>query len=142
MTTQAEGLSRGKITELRDGVAVFAPSNSNYQLHLGCADAVGVTLNTLVDVRITADARKVWTVPSGGNFITPIHGTPRIIQGRVRQLSQTHAVIQSAALIHVKLPEHDHSYDLNHGPIEVGKMLNVTLLPGAALELGTPVHAA
>ena len=73
-------------------------------------------------------------MPSGGNFITPIVGTPRIIQGRVRALDRGHLVVHSGAPIWVELPDSDRVFEMANGSIRVGAMVNVTLLPGALFE--------
>jgi hypothetical protein len=88
MTTAiSEILASGKITSFRDGVAIFSPAGTNYELHLVTGPYDG-PLNVPVKAVIRVVARKIWTVPSGGNFIAPILGTPRTIQGRVRALNR------------------------------------------------------
>ena len=49
--------STGKITALKDGIAVFAPRGTNYELHLLAPAGVEVPLHTPVDVRIRCSAR-------------------------------------------------------------------------------------
>ena len=125
--------ARGKVTASRDGMVVFAPSGTNYELHLAApsyAGAVGVV--TQGAIRVTA--RKVWTVPSGGNFISPLFGPPRIIQGRVRALDQRTLVVQAGTPVVVDLPDEPSLLDLANGSITVGSLVNVTALPGARFE--------
>lgn len=141
MSSENEFLARGKVIKVEEKSVVFAPSNSSYELHLEVNAKYDGPADTLVDVRITAKARKVWTVPSGGNFVTPIMGAPRIVQGRVRHLTDRLAVIQASAPILVELPADDNAYDMNNGPITVGRMLNATLLPGAKFEFVSTVYA-
>jgi hypothetical protein len=133
--------ARGKVKAVRAGSLVFAPSNTTYELHLAAADFTG-PLDVLVDGVIRGTARKAWTVPSGGNFLAPIFGPPRIVQGRVVAVLDDHAVvIRAGAPVVVELPESDRSIELTTGPIAVGALLNVTLLPGARFELVGPVTA-
>src|SRR4051812_17688659 len=73
--------ARGKIAAASGGVIQFAPSGTNYRLYLAAPDVSG-PLNTLVEGTIRVQARKAYSVPSGGNFISPIFGPPRAIQGR------------------------------------------------------------
>lgn len=128
--------ARGKVTAVKDGRVIFQPSNTNYELHL---DAPGGKyagpLNSLIDCLIRCDARKVWTVPSGGNFITPLFGPPRIIQGRVKYLDETTLVVQAGAPIIVSLPADEEKYELARGPVTLGGLVNITTLPGARFEL-------
>ena len=124
----------GKVTSSSDGVVVFVPANTSYELRLaapGYAGPVGKPVKGVIRAR----ARKVWTVPSGGNFISPIFGPPRTIQGRVRALESNVLVVQAGPLVHVDLPADDIVYDLADGPIAVGRLVNVTALPGATFHL-------
>src|SRR4029434_9836025 len=77
--------ARGKVTAAKDGVVHFAPSGTIYELHL-VAPSYSGTVGSLTQGIIRTVARKLWTVPSGGNFISPIFGPPRTIQGRVREV--------------------------------------------------------
>jgi len=87
-----------------------------------------------VEVLIRVMARKVYTVPSGGNFVQPIVGPPRIIQGRVRHLDDRQLVVQASANFIVDLPAADSAIDLDNGLITLNTMVNVVALPGATLE--------
>ena len=124
----------GKVTSVGEGKVVFAPADTNYKLHLVCP-RYGGPINKPVRGVVRVQARKVWTVPSGGNWIQPLFGPPRIVQGRVRALAETHLVVQAGTCIRVDLPDDDIVYDLPNGPVSVGVMVNVTALPGATFEL-------
>jgi len=124
----------GKMTAVKDGEVVFVPANTSYELYLKCPAYAG-PLHKPVKGTVRVTARKVWTVPSGGNFIAPIFGPPRIIQGRVRALSARQMVVQAGTLVLVDLPDDEIVYDLATGPITVGALVNVTALPGASFEI-------
>ena len=132
--TAAAPTALGKVIEVRDGQVVFAPVGTNYELHLVAPNYGGPT-GTPVRGIVRVTARKLWTVPSGGNFINPIFGTPRTIQGLVRALDPRQLVVQAGCPIRVDLPDSDIVYDLANGPIRVGRIVNVTALPGATFEL-------
>ena len=126
--------ARGKVIAATDGVVHFAPSGTNYELHLAApnyAGPVGQPVAGLVRVA----ARKIWTVPSGGNFISPIFGQPRTIQGRVRAVEERSIVVQAGVPIVIELPTEEPGYDLANGPIALGVMVNVMAMPGARFEL-------
>jgi hypothetical protein len=127
-------VSTGKVTAIKDGIAVFAPRGTNYELHLLVPAGVEVPLHTPVDVRIRCAVRKLWTVPSGGNFVTPIFGPPRIVQGRVRFGDEKQLVVHAGANFIIDLPAADDALDLTEGPVTVNRMVNVTILPGASME--------
>lgn len=123
----------GKVTAVADGKVMFSPTGTNYDLHLiapGYGGPVGKVIRGVVRVR----ARKVWTVPSGGNFITPLFGSPRIIQGRVKALDDRWLIVHAGVPIYVELPDNDNVYDLAHGAITAGALVNVTALPGAGFD--------
>jgi hypothetical protein len=136
MPSPTDFTASGKITAANGNTVTFVPSGTNYELQLQLPENSPTTpLNAPIEGLIRVEARKVWTVPSGGNFITPIVGPPRIVQGRVRYLSPDVLVVRAGTNIIIALPDADTSFDLNSGPIAVGKMVNVTVLPGATFEL-------
>jgi hypothetical protein len=124
----------GKVQAVRDGKIVFVPANTNYELELVCPGYAGPT-NKPVRGVIRVSARKVWTVPSGGNFISPIFGPPKTVQGRVRALDRGTLVLQAGTPITVDLPDDDEVFDMANGPITVGTMVNVTAFAGGTFEL-------
>jgi hypothetical protein len=132
-TIPAAFAALGKVVAVKDGVVVFHPAGTNYQMHVA-VPAFSGALNTPVKCVIRAAARKVYTVPSGGNFISPIFGPPRIVQGMVRAADESHIVVHAGCPIHIELPAADSAIDLTNGPIAVGRMVNVVCLPGVRVE--------
>src|SRR5258708_1784641 len=97
--------ARGKIIALQENAVVFAPAETNYELRLdGVGDLSGARIGVVIEGIIRAPARKIWTVPSGGNFVEPIFGPPRRIQGRIRYLDEQSMVLHSGAPIIIALP--------------------------------------
>lgn len=133
MTTLKPVPAKGKVTRVRDGGVVFNPTNSSYELYLTSEPYQG-PLNVNVEVVIRVMARKVYTVPSGGNFIAPILGTPRTIQGMVRALDERAMVVQAGTPVLVEFPGDDSAFDLASGPITIGCMVNVVANPGAGAQ--------
>jgi hypothetical protein len=130
-------LARGKVVEAKDSLVVFAPLDTNYQLHLQTAQRYTGPINQIVEARIRAKARKVYTVPSGGGFISPIFGSPRIIQGRALHVEERQIVLRASVPISIDLPQTEDAIDLDDGSISVGALVNVVTLPGATFELAT-----
>jgi hypothetical protein len=133
-TAEGGNFALGKVTAFQDGVAVFAPAGTNYVFQLDAPDYAG-PIGKPVKGIIRVKARKVWTVPSGGNFIAPIFGPPKTIQGRVRSGTAKEIVVHAGCQIHVELPDQDIVYDLANGPIKVGSLVNVTAYAGGMFEL-------
>jgi hypothetical protein len=124
----------GKVLSAGDGVVVFNPADTRYELHLAVASYDG-PIGKPVKAVIYAVARKVYTVPSGGSYITPIFGPPRIIQGMVRQADARSMVVRAGGCpFHVDLPAAEAAIDLDDGPIYLGKMVNVVCEPGVRAE--------
>jgi hypothetical protein len=127
--TATRNFASGKVTAVRDGIVVFNPSGTRYELHL--AGRYDGPLNTPVKCTIRATARKVYTVPSGGNYITPIFGPPRIVQGMVRAADPRMIVVHAGGCpFQFDLPAAESGIDLDDGPIYMGKMVNVVCEPG------------
>ena len=139
MASAREFPARGKVVSVQDNLVVFAPSNTNYQLRLerqgAGPDAPAIPSGVVLDAILRVTGRKIWTVPSGGNFIDPIYGPPRRIQGRIKYLDEEQMVVQAGAPVLVKLPSDPEAFDLARGPLTVGTLVNVSALPNATIEV-------
>lgn len=133
MTTATEMLTTGKVTAVKEDSVVFTPAGSNYELHLVCP-GYARSFNKPISGIIRVKARKIYTVPSGGLFITPIFGPPKIIQGRIRALDQKSMVLHAGGNISVEFPDNDDAFDLVNGPLTPGRLANVVAWPGATFE--------
>lgn len=135
MPTEMDFPARGRVTAVNDNGVTFVPEGTNYELHLKTLAPFTGLMNKPVNGYVRAQARKIWTVSSGGNFITPIFGPPRIVQGRIRHLADGTMVLHAAAPVILELPTGANSIDLPTGALAVGSLANATLLPGATFEL-------
>jgi hypothetical protein len=131
-------LARGMVVEAKDSIVVFQPSDTNYQIHLQTSRPYTGPIGQPIDARIRAKARKVYTVPSGGGFISPIFGSPRTLQGRALHVEDRQIIIRAGVPISVELPQPDTAVDLSAGPIGLGSMINVAVLPGTTFEWVPP----
>ena len=127
--------TKGRVVSATGPTVVFKPANSTYELHLTNlgGDYTG-PIDAPVRAVIRATARKVYTVPSGGLFVTPIMGPTRIIQGRVGDLSPTELAVEAVATVNVTLPKTAGAIELAEGDIRSGTLVNVVLMPGATFE--------
>ena len=135
MATATEFAARGKVTGVKNGTVIFSPFNTNYELHLTTARPYDGPIGTPILANIRAKARKVYTVPSGGGFISPLFGPPKTIQGRAVHVENGLVVIRAGLLVNVQLPSDDTGLDLSDGPITVGSLVNAVALPGTSFEL-------
>lgn len=135
MTTVLDFPAHGKIIGVKDDHVVFQPAGTSYELQLRpVAGRYDGALNVPLQAYIRVVARKLYTVSSGGNFIQPIFGPPRILQGRVRSISDRQIVLHAAVPVIVELPTDPAAMDLNSGEFAVNSMVNVVALPGATIE--------
>jgi hypothetical protein len=137
MPSNTDFPARGKVIRVDDSFVVFAPSDTNYEIKLATATKYNGPVGTLIEAAIHTSCRKLWTVTSGGNFVAPIFGPPRIVQGRIKFLDQSSMVLHSGVSVVVKLPALDSAFDLSAGALSVGTLVNATILPGATFELLT-----
>jgi hypothetical protein len=135
MPSPSDFLARGKIIRVENDIVVFNPVGTTYELHLVNRGALPTPSSANISCQIRGVARKIWTMASGGNFVTPILGTPRVVQGMVRYLDEKVAVIQAGVPFVVSLPADSTSFDLINGAVAPGVMINATLMPGATFEL-------
>ena len=129
-------VTKGRVVSVSGDVVVFKPANTTYELHL---KAVGGAYDGPIDATvqgvIRGKARKAYTVPSGGLFVTPIMGPTRIVQGRVIDLEKNALTLSAVATINVALPTTAGAVELANGSIMHGSLVNVVLEPGATFEL-------
>ena len=133
MATLTQLPASGKVISVREGQVIFCPAGTNYEMYLICPGYSG-PLNALTQGIVRVKARKIYTVPSGGLFITPIFGPPRIIQGRIRSIDENSMVLHAGGPIIVEFPGDDSAFDLANGGLSAGKIANVVALPGATFE--------
>ncbi len=127
--------ARGKVTAITEGKVVFNPSNTNYQIQLSTSRPFEGPIGQLILVNIRAKARKIYTVPSGGGFISPLFGPPKLIQGRAAYVDPACVVIRAGFPVIVEIPASDDGLDLSEGQISVGSIVNAVPLPGMTMEL-------
>lgn len=136
MPTPLDFPARGKILRIENNLVVFNPAGTTYEMHLvNAAGDLPEPSPRAVSCHIRASARKVWTMASGGNFVTPIFGTPRVLQGRVRYLEEGLAVVHAGVPVILTLPADPTAFDLVNGPVIPAGLINATLIPGTTFEL-------
>lgn len=141
MPSSSDFPAHGKIIGIEDASIIFAPSNTNYELKLSTAARFDGSLNRIIEGQISATARKILTVYTGGNFVTPIKGPPRIVQGRIKYLDEKIMVVQAGVPFVLEIPAADTACDLNAGPLAVGAIVNASLIPGARFQLAAVAAA-
>jgi hypothetical protein len=124
--------ARGRVLRMHQDRAVFQPAGTSYEHHVLPQNPPQT--DRPVSALICVKARKVYGVPSGGAFVQPILGEPRILQGRVLSIDAKTLTLRAGGGVFVaELPAGKDTIDLHQGPIEVGDMVNVVALPGAEI---------
>lgn len=124
----------GKVLSIEDDAILFNPANTTYELRLLTTGRFDGPVNERITGLIRVSARKLYTVPSGGNFISPIFGPPRTIQGWIKYLDEKQMVVHAGVPVIVELPTADSARDMANGPLAVGTMVNVVAQPSARFE--------
>ncbi|HEX8342349.1 MAG TPA: hypothetical protein VF624_15705 [Tepidisphaeraceae bacterium] len=127
--------AQGKVTAVEAETIIFRPTGTVYALELVAPDGYAGPIDAPVQLVIKATARKAYTVPSGGLFVTPIVGTPRVVQGRVKHIADGTLTLNCGMMVTVSLPPESHAIDLARGEIAVGSLVNAVLQPGASYEV-------
>ena len=126
--------AEGKILAIKEDSVVFQPRAATYELWLHADPKLDGATNEPVTCLIRLSARKVYSVAGGGNIIAPIAGPPRFVQGRIKYLDAQQMVVQAGVSVVVDLPEDDSAYDLACGSLVVGRLVNISALPGATMQ--------
>lgn len=130
--------AKGKVLRVDGDVIVFRPANSTYELYLSCPRYAG-PLEEPVELILRAQARKAYTVASGGLFTSPIAGMPKILQGRVTDLTDDRITLNAGVVFNITLPiDMPGAIELANGPIAQNALVNVVLMASASAEWVKP----
>ncbi len=100
------GLARGILIETRAGDAIGTPQivfgvlNTSYELHLVPAGEIKAGKGKRLVGTIAAQARRIDLVGTGGQFIEPVMGRPRRVQGTVIRAEGGAVVVDAGIPIH------------------------------------------
>jgi len=125
--------AKGVVKSAANGKLVLKLSSTQYELHLD-SDFLA-DRGSQIKGRVCVQARKVWTIRAGGSFTSPLIGTPRVVQGRIKSVDGNRLIVQAGFPIAVELPRDAAGFDLKNGPLQAGVMVNITALPGAKFEV-------
>lgn len=137
MANAGDFVAKGKVTSAEGGKIVFEPTGTTYRLTLD--GEYSGKLNVPVGLYIKLTGRKILTVGSGGQFVAPIYGPPKTIQGRVRYADEKLVVVHAGCAFHIALPAENSAIDLNDGLITVNSLINAICMPGATFEVAREV---
>ncbi len=82
-TRAAPEIASLRFVRAENDLAIFNIPGTDYQLHLVCRDPITVAPGRRVRGTIHTRALRMHHSDTGGRFIEPIYGSPRIVQGTV-----------------------------------------------------------
>ncbi len=82
-STAALDVAALRVASLGDGVAEFTVPGTQYHLHLVVDPGFEAAVGHRIKGRVHGKALRMHRAGAGGNFIEPLQGRPRIVQGTV-----------------------------------------------------------
>lgn len=119
-------LARGELLQTASTHIVFGVPNTSYQLHLVPTSPITTAVGKRLIGTIRVQARRIDVVGTGGQFVEPVFGRPRRVQGTVVR-SEGGAVVVDAGV-----PIHAVPTDARQKPeqFEVGQMVSFDAVAG------------
>lgn len=125
------GVVVGRLEEVRDDGVVLSVPDTDYRLHLVTSERVAGAVKDRVSGRVSARARRVDVVPSGGRYVEPVFGRPRRIQGRIigGDVSSNTIMVDAAVPVVVTLMSPQRT-----GDFSTGQLVSFDVESGATFE--------
>ena len=117
------------LDSMTDGLGVFTIPGTQYRLHLTVSEGLEDLVGSRVRGRVQGRSLRMHHSPAGGNFIEPLEGRPRIVQGTVLAVDpDAHEVLVDLVIpIRLAIPE-----DQPTSAFATGDMVNFYMEPGAS----------
>ncbi len=105
------------VESIENDLVTLKTPNANYRNTFKCSSAADLVVGKWVSGRIHAPARKIDVVSEGGNYVEPLFGRPRRMQGLVLQQNpaENSLLVQTAYKTTVQLPPHQQASDYPAG---------------------------
>lgn len=125
----ARGTLAGRIdaTLTKPAMIKFAVPNTSYELHLLPSGEVHSNVGKRLIGVIKASARRVDVVGTGGQFVEPVFGRPRRVQGTVVAVTSEAIVVDAGVTIHLSLTDSRQ----NPSMFALGQLVSCDVLDGA-----------
>lgn len=127
------GLARGTLgaiveaTATKPGFIKFAVPNTSYEMHLIPLAPVGAQVGKRLIGVIGVKARRIDVVDTGGQFLEPVFGRPRRVQGTVIRAVNGAVVVDAGVPIHITPTDERQSAD----QFVPGQLVSCDVLDGA-----------
>jgi hypothetical protein len=120
-------IARGILASADAAQVVISFPNTNYQLHLVPAAPITTPVGKRILGTIALQAKRIDTVGTGGEYIEPVYGRPRRVQGTVIRTQNGAVVIDAGVPIHVTPTDPRQSAD----QFQAGQLVSFDALAGA-----------
>ena len=117
-------------TATKPAYVKFAVPNTSYELHLRAVGSITAAPGKRLVGIIRAQARRIDTTQTGGQFVEPVMGRPRRVQGTVV------AVVGDAVVVNAGMPIHCTPTDPRQKADQFtpGQFVGFDVLDGASIE--------
>ncbi len=124
---------RATLLGASDGRVVIRPPSTEYALtfDLPAGIACPVAVGSRIAGKISARAQKMHFAHAGGEFVEPLVGSPRIVQGKIREVdaARNALLIEAIVPMWMSLAEGQRACDM-----ELGALMNFYVEPGATFQ--------
>ena len=117
-----------RLEAVTDGIGIFTIPGTQYRLHLVVEEDVRDAVGRRIRGRIHGRALRMHQAPAGGNFIEPLDGRPRIVQGTVLAVDPGTSEVVVDLVVPIRLGI---AADQATGSFTTGDMVNFYMEPGA-----------
>jgi hypothetical protein len=130
--THARGIFVANVAETatKPPFVKFSVPNTSYELHLRATGAIAAQPGKRLIGLVRAQARRIDITTTGGQFIEPVMGRPRRVQGTVI------AVVNGAVVVDAGIPIHCTPTDSRQSADQFspGQFVGFDVLDGASIE--------
>ncbi len=133
-TASSPNLVTGVVERATDGRMHLAIPGVDYLLQLETGESRAADVGSKITGVISAQARRIDAIRSGGRFVEPVEGPPRRVQGTVMSVDES----EGAIVVNAGVP-----VSCKVGPLqsasqfEVGSMVTMGVAPGATFTSST-----
>lgn len=127
-------LVRAVLREVADDHIVLEILNTNYRVHLVPTAPISTPVGKRISGRIDAHARRIDICHTGGNYIDPVFGRPRNLQGRVLGHLESQGIVIVKPVVPMFIRVHPPQTPAMFAD---GEMVTFAIEPGATF---TPVE--
>jgi hypothetical protein len=110
----------------------FGVPNTNYELHLVPQGTIKAQVGKRLIGTIRAQARRIDVVQTGGQYVEPVYGRPRRVQGTVIAIKDGALVVDAGVPIHCAPTDARQKAE----QFSVGQFVSFDVMDGASMQEG------